>query len=41
MIGLSRFNVVVPPVPDNDLVPLTFSPGGVPGTQTLYTVVQQ
>jgi uncharacterized protein (TIGR03437 family) len=39
--GLYQFNVVVPPVPDNNLVPLTFTLGAVPGTQTLYTAVQQ
>ena len=40
-IGLYQFNVTVPQVPDNDLVPLTFTLGGVPGTQTLYTAVHQ
>ena len=40
-VGLYQFNVTVPQVPDNDLVPLTFNLGGVPGTQTLYTAVQQ
>jgi len=33
--------VVVPAVPDSDLVPLTFSLGGVAGTQTLVTAVHQ
>jgi hypothetical protein len=28
-------------VADNDLVPLTFNLGGVAGTQTLFTAVQQ
>ncbi|HEY1219591.1 MAG: SBBP repeat-containing protein [Bryobacteraceae bacterium] len=40
-VGLYQFNVTVPQVPDNDLVPLTFTLGGVPGTQTLYTAVHQ
>ena len=40
-VGLYQFNVVVPAVPDNDLVPLTFHLGSVPGTQTLYTAVHQ
>jgi uncharacterized protein (TIGR03437 family) len=40
-VGLYQFNVVVPAVPDNNLVPLTFNLGGVPGTQTLYTAVHQ
>ncbi|MGH9664972.1 MAG: hypothetical protein ACRD9L_11160 [Bryobacteraceae bacterium] len=39
-IGLYQFNVVVPSVPANDAVPLTFTLGGVSGTQTLYTAVQ-
>jgi len=40
-VGLYQFNIVVPPVPDGDLVPLTFSLGGVSGTQTLYTAVHR
>jgi len=40
-VGLYQFNVVVPQVPDNNLVPLTFTLGGVPGTQKLYTAVHQ
>lgn len=40
-VGLYQFNVVVPAVPDGDLIPLTFSLGGVPGAQTLYTAVHQ
>ena len=40
-VGLYQFNIVVPPVPDNDLVPVTFTIGGAPGTQTLYTAVHQ
>lgn len=39
--GLYQFNVVVPAVPSNDAVPVTFNLGGTPGTQTLYTAVQQ
>jgi uncharacterized protein (TIGR03437 family) len=37
---LYQFNVVVPDVPASDLVPLTFTLGGNPGTQTLYIAVQ-
>ena len=40
-IGVYQINVVVPAVPDNDAVPLTFNLGGVPGTQTLYIAVHQ
>jgi uncharacterized protein (TIGR03437 family) len=40
-VGLYQFDVVVPPVPDSDLVPLTFNLGGAAGTQTLYTAVHQ
>lgn len=37
--GLYQFNVVVPSVPDNDAVPISFSLGGVGGTQTLFIAV--
>jgi uncharacterized protein (TIGR03437 family) len=40
-VGLYQFDVVVPAVPDNNLVPLTFDLAGVAGTQTLYTSVHQ
>ncbi len=40
-VGLYQFNVVVPNVDANDATPLTYSLGGVPGTQTLYTAVTQ
>ena len=40
-VGLYRFNVVVPTVPDGDLVPLTFNLNGVAGAQTLVTAVHQ
>jgi uncharacterized protein (TIGR03437 family) len=40
-VGLYQFNVTVPTVADNDLVPLSFNLGGVAGTQTLFTAVQQ
>ena len=40
-VGLYQFNVVVPAMPDNDIVPFTFNLGGVAGTQTLYTAVHQ
>jgi len=39
--GLYQFNVVVPTVPDNDAVPLTFNLGGLAGAQTLYLAVHQ
>ncbi len=41
LVGLYQFNLTVPVVPDDDLVPLTFNLGGVAGTQTLFTAVQQ
>jgi uncharacterized protein (TIGR03437 family) len=40
-VGLYQFNVTVPAVPDNDLVPLSFNLGGVAGSQTLFSAVQQ
>jgi uncharacterized protein (TIGR03437 family) len=40
-VGLYQFDVVVPPVPDNDLVPLTINLAGMPGGQTLYIAVHQ
>ena len=40
-VGLYQFDVVVPQIPDNDAVPLTFTLGGTPGTQTLYIPVHQ
>ncbi len=40
-VGLYQFDVVVPPVPDNLLTPLTFNLGGLAGTQTLYIAVQK
>ena len=40
-VGLYQFDVVVPEVPDNDLVPLTFNLGGATGNQTLFIAVQQ
>ena len=40
VIGLYQFNVVVPNVPASNAVPVTFTLGGVAGTQTLYTAVQ-
>jgi uncharacterized protein (TIGR03437 family) len=39
-IGLYQINVVVPTIPSSDSVPLTFTLGGVAGTQTLYIAVQ-
>jgi uncharacterized protein (TIGR03437 family) len=40
-VGLYQFNVIVPSIANNDLVPLTFNLGGVAGKQTLFTAVQQ
>ena len=39
LVGLYQFNVVVPNVAANDLTQFSFTQGGVPGTQTLYTAV--
>ncbi len=39
-VGLYQFNVVVPDVPDGNLVPLTFTLNGAPGIQSLYIAVQ-
>lgn len=38
-VGLYQFNLVVPSIPDDDAVPLSFTLGGVPGSQTLFTAV--
>ncbi len=38
-IGLYQFNVVVPQVAASDKVPVTFTLGGVAGTQTLYLAI--
>ncbi|HXP87008.1 MAG TPA: hypothetical protein VN841_19920 [Bryobacteraceae bacterium] len=38
-LGLYQFNVVVPNIPNSDLVPLTFTLNGAGGAQTLYTAV--
>jgi len=40
-VGLYQFNVTVPAVADNDLVPLTFNLGSVAGSQTLFTTVHE
>jgi uncharacterized protein (TIGR03437 family) len=40
-VGLYQFNVAVPAVANNDLVPLTFNLGGVADSQTLFTAVHQ
>ena len=39
-VGLYQFNVVVPSVPANDAVPVTFTLDGTGGAQVLYTSVQ-
>jgi uncharacterized protein (TIGR03437 family) len=39
-VGLYQFNVVVPDVPGGNLVPLTFTLNGTPGTQTLFIAVE-
>jgi uncharacterized protein (TIGR03437 family) len=38
-LGLYQFNVIVPNIPNSDLVPITFTLSGESGTQTLYTAV--
>jgi len=38
-VGLYQFNIVVPNVANSDQTPVTFTLGGVPGTQTLYVAV--
>jgi uncharacterized protein (TIGR03437 family) len=44
-IGLYQFNLIVPNIPNNNAVPLTFTVNvngtDMPGTQTLYTAVHQ
>jgi uncharacterized protein (TIGR03437 family) len=40
-LGLFQFDVVVPAVPDNNLVPLTFTLVGSASQQTLYIAVHQ
>jgi uncharacterized protein (TIGR03437 family) len=40
-VGLYQFNVVVPNVSDNDALPFSFTLGGTPTTQTLYTAVKR
>ncbi len=39
-VALYEFEVTVPTIPSSDAVEITFTLGGVPGTQTLYTSVQ-
>ena len=41
LVGVYQFDVVVPAIPDNDLVALTFKLAGVPGQQVLYTAVHK
>jgi uncharacterized protein (TIGR03437 family) len=38
-VGLYQFDIVVPNIPNSDLVPVTFTLNGAPGIQTLYTAV--
>jgi uncharacterized protein (TIGR03437 family) len=38
-VGLYQFNVVVPSVANNDLVPLSFTLNGAAGSQTLFIAV--
>jgi uncharacterized protein (TIGR03437 family) len=38
-VGLYQFNLVVPNVAANDAVPVSFTLGGTPGAQTLYTAI--
>jgi uncharacterized protein (TIGR03437 family) len=39
-VGSYQFNVVVPNIPGSDTVPVTFTLGGLAGTQTLYLAIQ-
>jgi len=39
LVGVYQFDVVVPAVPDNNALPLSFKLAGVQGTQVLYTAV--
>jgi uncharacterized protein (TIGR03437 family) len=39
-VGLYQFNIVVPAVASSDAAPVTLTINGTPGTQTLYTSVQ-
>jgi uncharacterized protein (TIGR03437 family) len=39
-VGLYQFDVTVPTIASSDLVPVTFTLGGVAGTQTLYISIQ-
>jgi uncharacterized protein (TIGR03437 family) len=38
-VGLYQFDIVVPNIPNSDLVPVTFTLNGTGGIQTLYTAV--
>jgi uncharacterized protein (TIGR03437 family) len=38
-VGLYQFNVVVPAIAASNAAPVTFTVGGVAGTQTLYLAV--
>lgn len=40
LIGLYMFNVVVPQINPGDAIPVTFTLGGQPGSQTLFTAVE-
>lgn len=40
-IGLYQINVVVPDIPDSDLVPVTFALGDFAGAPTLYTAIKR
>jgi len=39
-VGLYQFNVIVPAVPANNAVPLSFTLNGAQGSQSLFTAVQ-
>jgi uncharacterized protein (TIGR03437 family) len=41
LVGLYQFNVVVPNVAPSDSVPIMFTLGGIPGTQTLALPIGQ
>jgi uncharacterized protein (TIGR03437 family) len=40
LVGLYQFNVIVPPSSGTGTVPLSFTLGGVSGTQQLFIAVQ-
>ena len=39
IVGVYQFSIVVPNIGPSDITPITFTLGGAPGTQTLYTAI--